>query len=93
MPTYTAPTQDQVFVLDDVLRVSAASIPGYEDLDRDTLGAILDEAAKLEEVLNNSVIVPAMGLKPSPSGEPFRFYHFLLELGNGTLSSGCSHSV
>jgi alkylation response protein AidB-like acyl-CoA dehydrogenase len=49
MPSYTAPTDDQIFVLDDVLQVSTAGIPGYEDLDRETLEAILGEAAKLAE--------------------------------------------
>ncbi|SNS82870.1 acyl-CoA dehydrogenase C-terminal domain-containing protein [Antarctobacter heliothermus] len=49
MPSYTAPTQDQVFILDDVLKISTQNIPGYEDLDRDTLEAILGEAAKLAE--------------------------------------------
>ncbi|SMX46148.1 acyl-CoA dehydrogenase C-terminal domain-containing protein [Maliponia aquimaris] len=49
MPTYTAPTRDQIFVLDDVLKLSTADIPGYEDLDRDTLEAILGEAAKMAE--------------------------------------------
>ena len=49
MPIYKAPTQDQIFVLDDVLEVGRAEIPGYEDLDRETLDAILAEAAKLAE--------------------------------------------
>ncbi len=52
MPTYTAPTKDMQFVLHDVLKVSDAKIPGYEDLDRDFTSAILDEAGKLtSEVL------------------------------------------
>ncbi|WP_323772178.1 acyl-CoA dehydrogenase C-terminal domain-containing protein [Antarctobacter sp.] len=49
MPSYTAPTQDQMFILDDVLKISTQDIPGYEDLDRETLDAILGEAAKLAE--------------------------------------------
>ncbi|MBT55220.1 MAG: acyl-CoA dehydrogenase [Mameliella sp.] len=49
MPSYTAPTEDQVFILDDVLKISTQEIPGYEDLDRDTLEAILGEAAKMAE--------------------------------------------
>ncbi|SMX29127.1 Acyl-CoA dehydrogenase [Pelagimonas phthalicica] len=49
MPSYTAPTKDQQFVLHDVLNVSASDIPGYEDLDRDTTGAILEESAKIAE--------------------------------------------
>ncbi|WP_299563865.1 acyl-CoA dehydrogenase C-terminal domain-containing protein [uncultured Sulfitobacter sp.] len=52
MPTYTAPTKDMQFVLHDVLKVSAAKIPGYEDLEPDFTSAILDEAGKLtSEVL------------------------------------------
>ena len=49
MPIYTAPTKDQVFLLDDVLQLSAQDIPGYAELDRETLEAILGEAAKLAE--------------------------------------------
>ena len=49
MPIYTAPTEDQLFVLDEVLRIGASDVPGYGDLDRDTLDAILGEAAKLAE--------------------------------------------
>lgn len=49
MPSYTAPTKDQMFVLNDVLQVSTQDVPGYEDLDRETLEAILDEAAKVAE--------------------------------------------
>ncbi|EPX84941.1 acyl-CoA dehydrogenase C-terminal domain-containing protein [Salipiger mucosus] len=49
MPVYTAPTQDMQFLLHDVLEVSGTGIPGYEDLDRETTGAILGEAAKLAE--------------------------------------------
>ncbi|WP_417724016.1 acyl-CoA dehydrogenase C-terminal domain-containing protein [Salipiger sp.] len=49
MPSYTAPVRDMQFVLHDLLDVSQAGIPGYEDLDRDTTAAILEEAAKLAE--------------------------------------------
>ncbi|QFS83866.1 Acyl-CoA dehydrogenase [Roseivivax sp. THAF40] len=49
MPVYSAPTKDMIFVLDEVLKTSEAGIPGYEDLDRDTLQAILEEAGKLAE--------------------------------------------
>ncbi|MDO6587923.1 acyl-CoA dehydrogenase C-terminal domain-containing protein [Salipiger sp. 1_MG-2023] len=47
MPSYTAPVRDMQFVLHEMLEVSQAGIPGYEDLDRDTTQAILDEAGKL----------------------------------------------
>ena len=36
-------------------------------------------------------IVPAMGLKPSPSGETFRFF-VLLEFGDGKLPHGFAQS-
>ncbi len=52
MPSYTAPTQDMQFVLQDVLDVAASDIPGYDELDRDSTSAILEEAGKLaSEVL------------------------------------------
>ncbi|MHA6324998.1 acyl-CoA dehydrogenase C-terminal domain-containing protein [Roseivivax sp. CAU 1753] len=49
MPVYTAPTKDLIFVLDEVLKIAEADIPGYEDLDRETVQAILEEAGKLSE--------------------------------------------
>ena len=49
MPTYTAPTKDMQFILHDVLNVSASDIAGYDELDRDFTGAILEEAGKLAE--------------------------------------------
>ena len=47
MPTYTAPTKDLQFVLQEVLRVSAQDTPGYADLDADFTSAVLEEAGKL----------------------------------------------
>ncbi|CUH80892.1 acyl-CoA dehydrogenase C-terminal domain-containing protein [Tropicibacter naphthalenivorans] len=47
MPTYTAPIADQVFVLEEMLGVSRQDVPGYGDMDRDTLTAILEEAGKV----------------------------------------------
>jgi len=47
MPSYTPPTQDLQFLLHDVLRVSEQSIPGYDELDRDFTGAVLEEAGKI----------------------------------------------
>ena len=53
MPSYTAPTKDMQFVLHDVLSVSTQDIPGYEELDRDFTGAVLEEAGKLgQEILH-----------------------------------------
>ncbi|SFI20679.1 acyl-CoA dehydrogenase C-terminal domain-containing protein [Jannaschia pohangensis] len=47
MPSYTAPTKDMQFILHDVLEASAQSIPGYDEMDRDFTGAVLEEAGKL----------------------------------------------
>ncbi|MCG3267069.1 acyl-CoA dehydrogenase C-terminal domain-containing protein [Yoonia sp. I 8.24] len=47
MPIYNAPTKDQQFVLHDLLKVSEQDIPGYEDLDRDFTGAVLEESGKV----------------------------------------------
>ncbi|MCA8878895.1 MAG: acyl-CoA dehydrogenase C-terminal domain-containing protein [Rhodobacteraceae bacterium] len=47
MPSYTAPTRDLQFVLQDVLGVAEADIPGYADLDAQMTAAILEEAGKL----------------------------------------------
>ncbi len=47
MASYTPPLRDLDFLLHDVLRVQEMPIPGYDDLDRDTTGAILDEAGRI----------------------------------------------
>ncbi len=47
MPSYTAPTKDLQFVLHEVLKVTEADIPGYEELEPDFTGAILEEAGKI----------------------------------------------
>jgi len=47
MPIYNAPTKDIQFVLHDLLKVSEQEIPGFEDLDRDFTGAVVDEAGKV----------------------------------------------
>ncbi|MFW8593384.1 acyl-CoA dehydrogenase C-terminal domain-containing protein [Cribrihabitans neustonicus] len=53
MPAYTAPTKDTQFVLHDVLNVSASGIPGYDELDAEFTGAVLEEAGKIaSEVLH-----------------------------------------
>ncbi|KJZ20611.1 acyl-CoA dehydrogenase C-terminal domain-containing protein [Loktanella sp. S4079] len=53
MPIYNAPTKDLQFVLHDLLKVSEQDIAGYEDLDRDFTGAVLEEAGKVAtEVLH-----------------------------------------
>ncbi|MDE3028840.1 MAG: acyl-CoA dehydrogenase C-terminal domain-containing protein, partial [Paracoccaceae bacterium] len=52
MPVYNAPAKDMHYLLHDVLKVSEAGIPGYEELEPDFTSAVLDEAGKLaHEVL------------------------------------------
>ena len=53
MPTYRAPVEDTLFVLNDVLGFqNYNNLPGFEDATPDLIEAILNEAAKLsEEVL------------------------------------------
>jgi alkylation response protein AidB-like acyl-CoA dehydrogenase len=53
MTSYTAPIRDMQFVLHEVLRVQEADVAGYDELDRETTSAILEEAGKLSsEVLH-----------------------------------------
>ncbi|WP_417699062.1 acyl-CoA dehydrogenase C-terminal domain-containing protein [Pseudophaeobacter sp.] len=53
MTVYSAPTKDTQFILHDVLKVSEAATPGYNDLERDFTAAILEEAGKISsEVLH-----------------------------------------
>ena len=47
MPSYTAPVKDMQFILHDVLNVSGATIPGYDELDAEFTNAVLEEAGKL----------------------------------------------
>ena len=47
MPSYHAPKQDLEFVLNDVLNASQSDIPGYDQMDRDLVSAILEEAGKI----------------------------------------------
>jgi alkylation response protein AidB-like acyl-CoA dehydrogenase len=52
MPTYTPPVEDLQFVVQEMLKVSEAGIPGYEDLDADFTAAVFEEAGKISaEVL------------------------------------------
>jgi alkylation response protein AidB-like acyl-CoA dehydrogenase len=47
MPSYSAPVRDYQFLLHEVLDVSQYSnLPGFADLDRETLDAILEEGGK-----------------------------------------------
>ncbi len=47
MPSYTAPTRDMQFVLNEVLDIPNSDVPGYADLDPDFTSAILEEAGKI----------------------------------------------
>ena len=58
MPVYNAPIKDMQFLLHDVLKVTASSVPGYDELDTDFTNAILEEAGKIAgEVLQPLNIV------------------------------------
>ena len=47
MPSYNAPVKDLQFVLQDVLNVAGADVPGYADLDAGFTAAVLEEAGKV----------------------------------------------
>lgn len=47
MPIYNAPVKDLQFVMHDLLKVSEQDIPGFEDLDREFTGAVIEEAGKV----------------------------------------------
>jgi alkylation response protein AidB-like acyl-CoA dehydrogenase len=47
MAAYAPPLRDLDFVLHDVLCVTEMPIPGYDELDRDTTAAVLEEAGKI----------------------------------------------
>jgi hypothetical protein len=53
MPTYKAPVDDVLFLVNDVFHLERyGNLPGFADATADTVEAILREAAKLaEEVL------------------------------------------
>ena len=47
MPEYAAPVRDLEFVLHELLNVETSGIEGYDALEPDLTGAILEEAGKL----------------------------------------------
>ncbi|NRB33392.1 MAG: acyl-CoA dehydrogenase C-terminal domain-containing protein [Rhodobacteraceae bacterium] len=47
MPRYTAPTKDTQFILHDVLNITEAGVPGYDELEADFTSAVLEEAGKI----------------------------------------------
>ncbi len=47
MPSYTAPTRDTQFILQEMLDVTAMDIPGYDELDADFTAAVLEESGKI----------------------------------------------
>ncbi|MFD2740890.1 acyl-CoA dehydrogenase C-terminal domain-containing protein [Sulfitobacter aestuarii] len=83
MPSYTAPVEDLQFVLHDVLKVSEAQTPGYDELEADITAAILEEAGKLtSEVLAPLNVVGDKegcrlenGVVHTPSGFKAAFEH------------------
>ena len=52
MPSYSAPVKDIKFILQNVFKIHESDIPGYSELDKEYLNAILEEASKISsEVL------------------------------------------
>ena len=50
MPTYRAPVDDTLFILNDVLNIQRYNnLPGFEEASPDMIEAILGEACKLAE--------------------------------------------
>ncbi|WP_299901614.1 acyl-CoA dehydrogenase C-terminal domain-containing protein [uncultured Ruegeria sp.] len=47
MPVYNAPIKDMQFILHNVLNVSQSDIPGYNELEAEFTGAVLEEAGKV----------------------------------------------
>ncbi|CUH45907.1 acyl-CoA dehydrogenase C-terminal domain-containing protein [Ruegeria atlantica] len=47
MPVYNAPTKDTQFILHDVLKISDSDVPGYNELEAEFTGAVLEEAGKV----------------------------------------------
>ena len=47
MPSYDAPIKDMQFLLHEVLKVTEAGVPGYDEMDESFTGAVLDEAGKI----------------------------------------------
>ena len=76
MPIYNAPTKDMQFILHNVLKVSEQDVPGYDELDRDFTGAVLEEAGKvatevllpLNEVGDREGCVLENGVVRTPNG-------------------------
>ena len=58
MPIYNAPVKDMQFILHNVLNVSEQDIEGYDELDRDFTGAVLEEAGKVA----TEVLLPLNGV-------------------------------
>ncbi len=47
MPSYSAPTRDTQFILQEMLDVTSMTIPGYDELDADFTAAVLEESGKI----------------------------------------------
>jgi 3-(methylsulfanyl)propanoyl-CoA dehydrogenase len=53
MTIYNAPSKDTQFILHELLNITESGIPGYDELEADFTGAILEEAGKINsEVLH-----------------------------------------
>ena len=59
MPTYRAPVEDTLFILEDVLQYDRyGNLPGFADASRDVVEAVLNEAAKLAQDVLQPINMP-----------------------------------
>ena len=57
MPTYKAPVDDALFLLNDVFHIEHyGNLPGFSDASPDVIEAVLREAAKFSEEKANKLL-------------------------------------
>src|SRR5262245_64857324 len=93
MSAYHAPLQEMMFVLNDLAGLAqVASLPGFEEATPDTVGAILDEAAKFATNVLDPLNWPGDregatrlpdGSVKTPTGFKDAYYQFIQNGWNG----------
>ncbi len=71
MPSYKAPVEDALFLLNDVLRIGDfGDLTGYSEASPDIVAAVLEEAGKLAEEQLQPLNLPGdqCGAPRSPAG-------------------------
>ncbi|WP_120078594.1 acyl-CoA dehydrogenase C-terminal domain-containing protein [Aurantiacibacter odishensis] len=95
MSGWSAPTRDTLFVLNDVLKISDCELPGYDQLDEDTVEAVVEGMGKFcaEVLAPLNPVSDAQGCIRHEDGsvstpEGFReAYAQLIESGWNTIAS------